>query len=96
MCVGGIRVLPRKKYSTQRLKAGELDISVRFEWYIRGGENDYEVKIGDFGLSTILNPSIPEITRCGSPGYVAPEILNKEAYNTKADIFSVGVILYVM
>jgi len=54
------------------------------------------VKIGDFGLSTILNPEMPEITRCGSPGYVAPEILNKEAYNTQADIFSLGVILYVM
>lgn len=54
------------------------------------------MKLADFGLSTVLNPLVPEATRCGSPGYVAPEVLNKEGYNTQADIFSVGVILYAM
>lgn len=54
------------------------------------------LKIVDFGLSTIQNPAVPETMRCGSPGYVAPEILSNEGYTTKADIFSAGVILYLL
>ena len=33
---------------------------------------------------------------CGTPGYVAPEILRKEKYGTKCDMFSMGVILFIL
>lgn len=53
------------------------------------------LKIVDFGLSALIKDS-PLNMRCGSPGYVAPEILNDLGYGTKADIFSAGIILYIL
>ena len=54
------------------------------------------LKIADFGFATELNPHIRETQRCGSPGYAAPELLNGEGYGAEADVFNVGVILYIM
>ena len=36
------------------------------------------------------------LTQCGTPGYVAPEILHGVAYGTKADMWSLGVITYIL
>lgn len=58
--------------------------------------NDTHLKIADFGLATISQPGQLETLRCGSVGYVAPEILNNQGYNTQADIFSAGIILYIL
>jgi len=58
-------------------------------------ENFEGIKIIDFGLSAICRKGKLHI-KCGSPGYVAPEMLNDEGYDCKADMFSAGVILYIM
>lgn len=59
-------------------------------------ENDYNLKIADFGLASFIQRGESLFLRCGSPGYVAPELLEDKGYYTKADIFSAGIILYVM
>jgi len=56
-----------------------------------------EIKIGDFGISKQLNSNkATTITKkgAGTPNYIAPEIVRDGKYNKKADIFSLGCILY--
>jgi len=53
-------------------------------------------KIVDFGLSVTSKKEELQKTRCGSPGYVAPEVLLKQGYSYKVDIFSIGIISYTL
>ncbi|CAL9122301.1 CBL-interacting protein kinase 5-like [Musa acuminata AAA Group] len=58
------------------------------------------LKVSDFGLSALKESERQDgllHTLCGTPAYVAPEIINKKGYDgAKADIWSCGVILYVL
>ena len=45
-------------------------------------DNDWDLKIADFGLATIISDPTKKLTlRCGSPGYVAPELLREQGYD---------------
>ncbi|CAG8483528.1 6589_t:CDS:2 [Racocetra fulgida] len=58
---------------------------------------DSILMITDFGLSKILTKSDDVLmTACGTPGYVAPEVLLQKGYNKPVDLWSVGVITYTM
>ncbi|XP_009591313.1 serine/threonine-protein kinase ATG1t [Nicotiana tomentosiformis] len=57
-------------------------------------ENDPILKIADFGLSRMLNPDDFAETVCGSPFYMAPEILQFQKYDAKVDMWSLGAILF--
>lgn len=57
-------------------------------------ENDYKIMLADFGLAAEATLSLKQ--RCGSPGYVAPEILKKHYYDCKADVFSAGIVIYIL
>ena len=53
-------------------------------------------KIADFGLSIRTSKNRLNYVRCGSPGFVSPESLNLQGYNEKADMFSLGVIAFIL
>jgi calcium/calmodulin-dependent protein kinase I len=55
-------------------------------------ESDIDVKISDFGLSKIISKKVMMQTACGTPGYVAPEVLDASGYDREVDMWSVGVI----
>lgn len=52
------------------------------------------LKIADFGFARYVHPSGLAETLCGSPLYMAPEILSYQKYDAKADLWSVGCILF--
>lgn len=59
-------------------------------------ENDTEVKLADFGLSKIVGTEVMMQTACGTPGYVAPEVLKAQGYGVEVDMWSAGVICYIL
>lgn len=53
------------------------------------------VKIADFSLAEEFKNKKMHI-KCGTPGFMAPEIFSEEYYDEKVDIFSSGIILYIL
>jgi serine/threonine protein kinase len=55
----------------------------------------HHLVITDFSMASKLDPFSRKLNyRCGSPGYTAPEVLNDLGYDTQADVFSVGAIMF--
>jgi len=54
------------------------------------------IKIADFGLAKLLDANTLMHTACGTPGYVAPEILEGRGYGIEVDMWSLGVIAYIL
>ena len=54
------------------------------------------LKVADFGFARFLPNATLADTLCGSPLYMGPEILSYQKYDAKADLWSVGAVLYEM
>lgn len=60
-------------------------------------DDNESIKLADFGLCNFIpDQNSMLVTRCGTPTHVAPEVVKGEGYGPKADIWSLGVMLYHM
>jgi calcium/calmodulin-dependent protein kinase I len=75
-------------------KKGIVHRDIKLENIVMTQETGVKFKLIDFGLS--YESEKLQNMRCGSPGYIAPEILRNQNYNHKIDIYSAGVVLYIM
>ena len=82
----GCQYLHENKIVHRDLKLGNLFLN-----------DNMEIKIGDFGLATkIRNEGDRKLTLCGTPNYIAPEVLNKKGHSYEVDIWSLGCIVYTL
>lgn len=82
----GVDYIHRKGIIHRDLKLGNLFLT-----------ENMELKIGDFGLATHYETEKnTKVTVCGTPNYIAPEVLNMEGHYMETDIWAVGCIMYAM
>lgn len=55
---------------------------------------EMQIKLGDFGFAKNLSSSEEVTASFGTPIYMAPEVISRQPYDTKADIWSLGVTMY--
>ncbi|XP_062887372.1 serine/threonine-protein kinase ULK2 isoform X1 [Mobula hypostoma] len=56
--------------------------------------NGIRVKIADFGFARYLQSNMMAATLCGSPMYMAPEVIMSQHYDAKADLWSIGTVIF--
>ncbi|XP_051164386.1 serine/threonine-protein kinase PLK1-like [Leptopilina boulardi] len=83
--VTGVAYIHSQKIVHRDLKPGNMFLSERMI-----------VKIGDFGLATRPDGQRRKVTLCGTPNFIAPEVLYKQAYSYEADVWALGCILYAL
>ncbi|XP_078275586.1 calcium/calmodulin-dependent protein kinase type 1D-like isoform X3 [Rhinoraja longicauda] len=59
-------------------------------------DEESKIMISDFGLSKMEGSGDVMSTACGTPGYVAPEVLAQKPYSKAVDCWSIGVIAYIL
>lgn len=82
----GVQYLHNNRVIHRDLKLGNIFLN-----------DDMEVKIGDFGLATKIEfDGERKKTLCGTPNYIAPEVLCKKGHSYEVDVWSLGCILYTL
>lgn len=60
------------------------------------GETEIICKLADFGFATVLEEGHGTRGFMGTPFYMAPEIINRQVYTNKVDLWALGVLAYVL
>lgn len=82
----GVQYLHNNRIIHRDLKLGNVFLN-----------DDMDVKIGDFGLATKIEfDGERKKTLCGTPNYIAPEVLCKKGHSYEVDVWSLGCILYTL
>lgn len=63
---------------------------------LKSNADDSNIKIADFGFARKCPRPCCLQTQCGTPAYVAPEILEHRFYDTRVDMWSLGVVIYIL
>ncbi|GMT04932.1 hypothetical protein PENTCL1PPCAC_27106, partial [Pristionchus entomophagus] len=83
--VQGVEYIHGQKIVHRDLKLGNIFIN-----------DEMELKIGDLGLATRVEDEEKRNTLCGTPNYIAPEVLTKKGHSFEVDIWAIGCILYTL
>lgn len=86
---GGVKYMHKRNVIHRDLKMGNIFLDANMN-----------IKIGDFGLAAVLaDEQDRRTTLCGTPNYIAPEILSKSGtrgHDSKVDVWAIGIICYAM
>ncbi|KAL6097120.1 ulk1 [Pungitius sinensis] len=89
---GAMRVLQGKGIIHRDLKPQNILLS--YPPGRKSHSNNTCIKIADFGFARYLQSNMMAATLCGSPMYMAPEVIMSQSYDAKADLWSIGTIVF--
>uniref|UniRef100_A0AAU7YN54 non-specific serine/threonine protein kinase n=1 Tax=Lateolabrax japonicus TaxID=8164 RepID=A0AAU7YN54_LATJA len=89
---GAMRVLQTKGIIHRDLKPQNILLS--YPPGRKSHSNNTCIKIADFGFARYLQNNMMAATLCGSPMYMAPEVIMSQNYDAKADLWSIGTIVF--
>eukprot|EP00076_Gallus_gallus_P012814 XP_015131134.2 serine/threonine-protein kinase ULK1 isoform X3 [Gallus gallus] len=89
---GAMKMLHSKGIIHRDLKPQNILLS--YSGGRKSNPNNIRIKIADFGFARYLQNNMMAATLCGSPMYMAPEVIMSQHYDAKADLWSIGTIIY--
>ncbi|KAM6948604.1 serine/threonine-protein kinase PLK3 [Aplochiton taeniatus] len=84
--ISGLKYLHNRGILHRDLKLGNFFVN-----------ENMDLRLGDFGLAAKLETAEQrKKTICGTPNYLAPEVLNRQGHGTESDVWSLGCVMYTL